>query len=62
MTWTEGTLQICDTIIIYGGYWGVISFGVFVLLATTIVILLSLAFGILLSSILNDLKNCKELL
>lgn len=57
MTWTEGALQICDTITIYGGYWGIISFGVFVLLSIAIVIFLSLAVGALLSSTLKELKD-----
>lgn len=57
MTWTEGVLQICDTIIINGGYWGIISFSVFVLLLVAIIVLLSLAFGILLSSILKEIKD-----
>lgn len=57
MTWTEGTLQICDTIIIYGGYWGVITFGILVLLLLIIVIFLSLALGTSLSSTLKELKN-----
>lgn len=26
MTWTEGTLKICDGIIICGGYWGICTF------------------------------------
>ena len=26
MTWTEGTLKICDSIIINGGYWGICTF------------------------------------
>ena len=39
MTWTEGVLHISDTIEIHGGYLGIISFGVFV-----IVIILFLAF------------------
>lgn len=57
MTWTEGTLQICDTIIINGGYWGIISFSVFILLLLAIVIFLSLAVGTLLSSTLKELKD-----
>ena len=57
MTWTEGTLQICDTITICGGYWGIISFGIFVLLMLAIIIFLSLALGTLLSSTLKDLKD-----
>ena len=57
MTWTEGVLQICDTIIINGGYWGIISFSVCVLLSVAIIVFLSLAFGMLLSSTLKDLKN-----
>ena len=57
MTWTEGTFQICDTIIICGGYWGMISFSVFVLLSVTVIILLMLVFGISLSSILKELKD-----
>lgn len=31
MTWTEGTIQLTETIIINGGYWGIISFGLIVL-------------------------------
>lgn len=57
MTWTEGTLQICDTIIINGGYWGIISFSVFVLLMAAIIVFLSLAIGTLLSSTLKELKD-----
>lgn len=57
MTWTEGTLQICDTIIINGGYWGIISFSVFILLMTAIIIFFSLALGTLLSSTVKDLKE-----
>ena len=57
MTWAEGTLQICDTIIINGGYWGIISFSVFILLLFAIVIFFSLAIGTLLSSTLKELKD-----
>lgn len=39
MTWTEGVLHISNTFEIHGGYLGIISFGVFV-----IVIILFLAF------------------
>ncbi len=31
MTWTEGTIQLTETIIINGGYWGIISFVAMVL-------------------------------
>lgn len=57
MTWTEGVLQICDTIIINGGYWGVISFGIIVLSMVAIIVFLSLAIGTLLSSTLKELKD-----
>ena len=57
MTWTEGALQICDTIIINGGYCGIISFSVFVLLMAAIIVFLSLAIGTLLSSTLKELKD-----
>lgn len=57
MTWTEGALQISDTITIYGGYWGVISFSVFILLMFAIIIFLSLAVGTLLSTTLKELKD-----
>lgn len=56
MAWTEGVLQISDTIIINGGYWGIISFSVFVLLMAAIIVFLSLAFGMLLSSTLKELN------
>lgn len=56
MTWTEGTIQICDTIIIGGGYWGILSFSVFVLLMVAITIFFSLSFRTLLSFTLKDLK------
>lgn len=39
MTWTEGVLHISENFEIHGGYLGIISFGVFV-----IVIILFLAF------------------
>lgn len=57
MTWTEGTVQISDTIAIYGGYWGIISFSVFILLIVAIIVFLSLAIGTLLSSTLKELKG-----
>ena len=57
MTWTEGVLQICDTITINGGYWGIISFSVFVLLMAAIIIFLGLVCGALLSSTLKELKD-----
>lgn len=57
MTWTEGTLQICDTIIINGGYWGIISFSVFVLSMVAIIGFLILALGTSLSSTLKELNN-----
>ena len=57
MTWTKGVLQICDTIIISGGYWGIISFSVFVLSMVAIIVFLSLALGTLLSSTLKELKD-----
>lgn len=57
MTWTEGTLQICDTIIINGGYYGIISFSVFVLLLVAIIVFLSLACGRLLSATLKELEH-----
>ena len=57
MTWTEGVLQICDTITINGGYWGIISFSVFVLSMVAIIIFLGLVCGALLSSTLKELKN-----
>ena len=57
MTWTEGTLQICDTIIIHGGYWGIISFSVFVLSNVAIIGFLTLSCGTLLSQTLKELKE-----
>ena len=57
MTWTEGTLQISDTIIINGGYLGIISFGLFMLSMVAIIVFLSLAIGTLLSSTLKELKD-----
>ena len=57
MTWTEGVLQICDTIIINGGYCGIISFSVFVLLLVAIIVFLSLACGGLLSTTLKELED-----
>ena len=57
MTWTEGVLQICDTIIINGGYYGIISFSVCVLLLVAIIVFLSLTCGGLLSSTLKELKD-----
>lgn len=57
MTWTEGAVQISDTIAIYGGYWGIISFSVFILLIVAIIVFLSLAIGTLLSSTLKELKG-----
>jgi hypothetical protein len=39
MTWTEGTIQLTDTIIINGGYWGLISFGALLLVCLGILFL-----------------------
>lgn len=57
MTWTEGTLQISDTITIYGGYLGIISFSVFILLMLAFIILFSLAIGKLLSDTLKEMED-----
>lgn len=57
MTWTEGAFQISDTITIYGGYWGIISFIVFVLSMVAIIGFISLALGTSLSSTLKELKD-----
>ena len=47
---------ICDTIIINGGYLGIISFGLVILSLVAVIIYLSLVFGTLLSSTLKELK------
>lgn len=39
MTWTEGTIQLTETIIINGGYWGIISFVGIVLVCLGLVFL-----------------------
>lgn len=39
MTWTEGTIQLTDTIIINGGYWGIISFGALLLVCLGVLFL-----------------------
>lgn len=57
MTWTEGTLQISDTITIYGGYLGIISFGLFMLSMFAIIIFFSLAIGTFLSSTLKEMED-----
>lgn len=57
MTWTEGTLQVSDTISIGGGYWGVISFGAIVLVSVVAVVFFSLAIGTLLASTLKEQKD-----
>ena len=57
MTWTEGTLQISDTITIYGGYWGIISFSAFILLMLAFTIFFSLAIGKLLSDTLKEMED-----
>lgn len=57
MSWTEGVFQISDTITIYGGYWGIISFSAFILLMLAIIIFLCLAFGTLLSTTLKELED-----
>ena len=54
MTWTEGCLRISDTIAIHGGYLGIISFGVCV-----IVIILYLLFVGAVGAMLGD--TIKEL-
>lgn len=54
MTWTEGCLRISDTIAIHGGYWGIISFGICV-----IVIILYLLFVGAVGAMIGD--TIKEL-
>jgi hypothetical protein len=54
MTWTEGCLRISDTIAIHGGYLGIISFGICV-----IVIILYLLFVGAAGAMLGD--TIKEL-
>lgn len=39
MTWTEGTIQLTETIIINGGYLGIISFGSIVLVCFSLLFL-----------------------
>lgn len=50
MTWTEGVLHISDTFEIYGGYLGIISFGVLV-----IVIILSPLFMGAVGTMIDDM-------
>lgn len=54
MTWTEGVLRISDTFAIHGGYLGIISFGVCV-----IVIILYLLFVGAVGAMIGD--TIKEL-
>lgn len=60
MTWTEGITQISDTIFIGFGYSGLILFVVFTLIAIITIILLCVAFGTLLSSVLKDINNIEK--
>jgi hypothetical protein len=60
MTWTEGVTQISDTIFIGCGYSGLILSVVFILISIITIILLCVAFGTLLSSVLKDINNIKE--
>ena len=60
MTWTEGITQIGDTIFLGCGYLGLILSVIFALIAIIIIILLCIAYGTLLSSLLKDINNIKE--
>ena len=60
MTWTEGITQISDTIFIGSGYFGIILSVVFTLIAIITIVLLCLAFGTLLSSVLKDINNIEK--
>ena len=60
MTWTEGITQISDTIFIGSGYFGIILSIVFTLISIITIILLCLALGTLLSSLIKDINNIKE--
>lgn len=60
MTWTEGVTQISDTIFIGFGYSGLILSVIFILISIITIILLCVAFGTLLSSILKDINNIKR--
>lgn len=58
MTWTEGVLHISDTIEIHGGYLGIISFSVLV-----IVIILYILFvcgvGAMIGDTIKEINNKK---
>ena len=60
MTWTEDVTQISDTIFIGFGYSGLILSVIFILISIITIILLCVAFGTLLSSILKDINNIKR--
>ena len=56
MTWTEGCLRISDTIAIHGGYLGIISFGICVI----IIILYLLFVGAVGAMIGDTIKELNE--
>lgn len=60
MTWTEGCLRISDTIAIHGGYWGIISFGICVIVIMIVIILYLLFVGAVGAMIGDTIKELNE--
>lgn len=55
MTWTEGTISLFnDSIIICGGYWGIITFCLFVIVILAVVFLYAFAMWLLCDELYRD--------
>ena len=54
MTWTEGTIQLTETIIINGGYWGIITFCLLQLVILGVLLMYGYAMWMICDEICNE--------
>ena len=60
MTWTEGTLKICDDIIICGGYSGICTFIILLIIIIMYLIFVCGAFKLALDTLAEVNERLKE--
>jgi hypothetical protein len=59
-TWTEGTLKICDSIIICGGYSGICTFIIMLILIIMYLIFVCHTFKLALDTLVEANKRLKK--
>ena len=60
MTWTEGTLKICDDIIICGGYWGICTFIILLIVIILYLVFVCGAFKLALDTLAEATERLKR--